>query len=238
MRLALLALILCAAPAAAQRIVPVHEEPRHRLVHDGEGFRVLDVRVAPGDTSWFHTHDAPITYVSIVPSTMDSQPLDGAWSGNDADDPPPFAAGEVAWNLSYAETGPATHRIANVGHGAFHLVAVVNSGPGESGPLAATGSAAAVVEAENPWFRISRVTLAAGDVFAWADAGRSGVGVLITGDGARVREDDGGETTIEAPGSFFVRSPGTAHEIRAAGSAPVELVLIDLKKPSEPRPDD
>lgn len=197
-------------------------------MHDGDGFRVLDVRVPPGDTSRFHTHDAPITCVSIVPSAMDSQPLGGAWSGNDAADPPPFAAGEVAWNLSYAETGPATHRIANVGYGAFHLVAIVNAGRGEAESLARFRAAPDAVEAENPWFRISRITLDPGDVFEWPDTGRNGVGVLIAG-GASVRERGGSDASFEAPGAFFVQRAGTSHEIRATGAAPVEIVLIDLK---------
>jgi len=42
---------------SAQTAVPVYEEPRHRLVLTHQLVRVMDVRIAPGDTTLFHIHD-------------------------------------------------------------------------------------------------------------------------------------------------------------------------------------
>src|SRR5215207_208129 len=36
--------------------VPVHQEPRHRQVHENPLVRVLDVRVGPGETTFQHVH--------------------------------------------------------------------------------------------------------------------------------------------------------------------------------------
>lgn len=60
---------------AAQTIVPVHEEPRHRVVLETAGFRVLDIQIPPGDTTLFHRHSTPIAYVSIGVSPVNIQPL-------------------------------------------------------------------------------------------------------------------------------------------------------------------
>jgi hypothetical protein len=75
---------LAAWHSPGQRVVPIHQEPRHHLLHDGAGFRVLDVQLASGDTTLFHTHDTPITYVSIDASAVNTQPLGGEWADTDS----------------------------------------------------------------------------------------------------------------------------------------------------------
>ena len=56
----------------AQKVIPLTMEPRHRLMMDGDPVKVLDVRIPPGDTSFFHVHDAPILLVGM------SNPLNNA----------------------------------------------------------------------------------------------------------------------------------------------------------------
>jgi hypothetical protein len=64
-----------------ERIVPVHQEPRHHLVFDSPGTRILDVQIPPGDTTLFHTHSDPILYVTMSTSRTRSQNLGADWSG-------------------------------------------------------------------------------------------------------------------------------------------------------------
>ena len=87
-RMVILGAAVAATPSLAQqqdeKVVPVHEEPRHRLVFDSPVARVLDIQIPPGDTTLFHTHSNPILYVNMSSSQTRSQTLGQEWSGGDA----------------------------------------------------------------------------------------------------------------------------------------------------------
>ena len=51
-----------ASPAAA---VPVYQERMHRLVYRSPLVRILDVRIAPGETTAYHIHSAPLVVVAV-----------------------------------------------------------------------------------------------------------------------------------------------------------------------------
>ena len=70
--------------AQSEKVVPVHEEPRHHLVFEAPVTRILDVQIPAGDTTLFHTHSDPILYVSMSQSQTRSQTLGAEWSGGDA----------------------------------------------------------------------------------------------------------------------------------------------------------
>lgn len=71
----LLATFLAAPGLLAQSPVPVHREPRHRLVWEEGPVRVLDVRIAPGDTTLFHIHDMPMLYVRVADTSYALRPV-------------------------------------------------------------------------------------------------------------------------------------------------------------------
>jgi len=147
-------------PAAAQqstapqvsnvRVVPVHQEPRHRLIHSSDQMRVLDVQIQPGDTTLFHTHASAITYVTIGTSSTDARSLGGEWNGTVPRDPPPGRIGAVRGVQSYAEQ-PLTHQVTNVGSTLFRLIAIatrsggVNPGSEPDHARRASGSAESLV---------------------------------------------------------------------------------------------
>jgi hypothetical protein len=143
---------------AAQDAVPVHREPRHRLVWEDGPVRVLDVQVPPGDTSLYHIHDAAILYVPIAVSPIDAQPRGGRWIGVGPLDTSRFRVGRVVTDTQYV-VRPLTHRVANVGPGLFRLIAVVNGGPGDPAP--ADSTLPGQLETGSSWFGQSRLTLAA-----------------------------------------------------------------------------
>ena len=53
-----------ATAAAAQ--VPVSREPRHRVVFENAQFRILDVRIPPGETTLDHTHEHDVVTVAMT----------------------------------------------------------------------------------------------------------------------------------------------------------------------------
>jgi hypothetical protein len=59
--------------AHAQDTVAVSKEPLHKNVFENEYLRVLDVRIAPGDTTLFHKHETPSVFISLHPVKTGSQ---------------------------------------------------------------------------------------------------------------------------------------------------------------------
>ena len=145
-----------------ERVVPVHEEPRHRLVFDSPGTRVLDVQIPPGDTTLFHTHSDPILYVTMSTSRTRSQNLGGDWSAAPGAPVPPAAPGapsapssppgRMMSTTSYAER-PLTHRVNNIGTTLFRLIGITNSSPGDDDATDASAGFDIEPEIANRWFR-------------------------------------------------------------------------------------
>ncbi len=225
----LLAILLAvvAAPAPGQRVVPVHEEPRHHLVRDGDDFRVLDIRVASGDTTLFHTHDAPIAYVAIDASAVNTQPLDGEWGDTDASADPAWRPGQVTWNLSYA-TEPLTHRVTTVGPSLFRLMGIINYGPGAADGSLSAPAMIGSIEAESRWFRVSRLTLEPGQRVLWDRSARPVVAVVVT-EGLVVASQRGRTAEAAVRGGFFVQDTEAQYELRNPGPAPVSLAFVEVR---------
>jgi hypothetical protein len=80
-RFIVMLLLVSTSRVFAQEPVPMHEEPRHRLVLTHQQLRVMDVRIRPGDTTLFHVHDVPALYVAVSASPVDIQLLEGQWGG-------------------------------------------------------------------------------------------------------------------------------------------------------------
>ena len=122
--------VVARLPQPDTSVVPVHQEPRHRLVFDSPVTKILDVQVLPGDTTLFHTHSDPILYVPLSPSTMRNQTLGGEWSSPPAAAASPGRPGRMFSVTTYAEK-PLTHRVNNIGTGLYRLIGTINASPGE-----------------------------------------------------------------------------------------------------------
>ena len=119
MRASLLPITVVLASVVLSAQVPVNNEPHHRTVYENADFRILDVRVAPGESTADHRHDHDIATVSMNAGTATRITA----SGQAQNRPPrPLA------NATVTEyTGKATsHTLDNVGNAAYQLFAVEN----------------------------------------------------------------------------------------------------------------
>jgi hypothetical protein len=57
----------------AQEVIAVSKEPMHKKVLENDYLRVLDVQIAPGDTTQFHKHETPSVFISLHPVKTGSQ---------------------------------------------------------------------------------------------------------------------------------------------------------------------
>ncbi len=239
-RVALAAVVLVAAALAPASlagqpdgpVVPVHQEPRHHLVFDTPGTRILDVQVPPGDTTLFHTHTDPILYVTMSASRTRSQTLGGEWTGGDASQPPPAAAGgpparpafgRLMSTTSYARQ-PLTHRVNNTGSTLFRLIGITNASAGDAGATAGVGFDTAP-ELTNPWFRGYRHALGAAAAEHRHD--NPVAVVLVSG---RATVPGGAPATLDVPGAFAWIDAGTRHRLQAVGGA-AEVVEVEVRRP-------
>jgi quercetin dioxygenase-like cupin family protein len=217
------AAVLPGVRLSAQAPVPVHQEPRHRLVWEDGPVRVLDVRIPPGDTTLFHIHDAAILYVPVAISPTDAQTLGGGWSGVGPRDVSRFSVGAVATDTQYAAR-PLTHRVTNVGSRPFRLIAITNAGPGD--PAAADSTLPGELETSSAWFRQSRVALASGASTAWY-ASPVPLVVVQVGPGPARAERESGSTVLEGAGAWAYVPAGARFRVRNGGVAN-RVVLVQV----------
>jgi len=225
----ILSLVLCAVvegASAQQPVIPVYEEPMHRLVLARLPVRVLDVQVPPGATSLYHLHNDPIFYVAIDISEIDAQVLGEEWKRTKVS---AWSPGSVAHDVSYVEQ-PLIHRIRNSGSDDFRLIAVTNNGPpvppaGPDGDAALPGELETGVE----WFRQSRVTLSSATGGVWIRSPFPVVVVQVSPGRAELLDGSGVSQALTGPGSFAITEPDHAWELRDSGAQPVTLVVIEVR---------
>jgi len=227
---ATLTVSIIGAPLAWQedKVVPVHQEPRHQLVFDSPGTRILDIQIPPGDTTLFHTHSDPILYVTMGTSTTRSQNFGEDWPAPrpqpqpnpGATAPTPARLGRMMSTTTYGAK-PYTHRVNNIGQTVFRLIGVTNTSAGDA---STTPSADfdATPELTNNWFRGYR--------WALTSAARNHrhanpvAVVLVTGRAVA------GTTALDQPGSFAWIEANTLHSLHAAEGA-AEVVEIEVRRP-------
>jgi hypothetical protein len=75
-------------------IMPVHQESHHRQVFQYGPMRIIDLQIPPGDTSWFHTHEWPIFYLTVADSQTRTQILGEEWGAGRGRGGPGRGAGD------------------------------------------------------------------------------------------------------------------------------------------------
>ena len=223
-RFILILLLVGTSRVFAQEPVPMHEEPRHRLVLTHQQLRVMDVRIVPGDTTLFHVHDVPALYVAISVAPVDIQFLKGQWGGTHPAADPGRKPGDVNVDTAYVRH-PITHRVTNVGRQLFNLVAITSStvSPQETGPTEMPGAP----EIQNRWFTQSRVRLSADSIHLWYSAAAPTIVVQTLPGAATVSLDSGEKHVLDAPGSWALVPAGARYRLTTASLA--NLVVVQVR---------
>ena len=107
----LTALLLCSVISNAQ--VQVRNEPKHVPVLQNKYFRLLDVRLAPGDTTQFHIHSTPSLFVILSHATTAWQEKGKEWVKDTS------LLGR-SWYRSFTPDS-LVHRVCNIDTIEFHV---------------------------------------------------------------------------------------------------------------------
>ena len=185
----------------AQTVVPVYEEPFHRLVADNSSFRILDILIPPGGTTLYHRHAEPTFYIVINRTVVRSQLLGDDWS-----DPIPATAlpGSVSHNDDSREN-PFEHRVNNMDDEGFRLMLISND---RRVPYAPGVDVMASMPGEHGinsrYFTQSRIELQPGEQLDWDGVRHPLIFVLVTDTHIVVRgnSEDRFARGMHAPGDF------------------------------------
>jgi quercetin dioxygenase-like cupin family protein len=231
--------------------VPVHDEPHHRQLFQHGPMRILELQLPGGDTSWFHSHEWPVLYVTLSQGQMRTQNLGEEWGGGRAGGARGAAAGQGGRGAAagQAPTGrgagagpasprptsttsyagrPVTHRIQNTGTGLVRAMVVVNETQGdETTPEDAAGFTA-TPELTNRWFRAYRIALGPGEKTG-SHRHRAPVAIIQATAGAGL---GAGAMTFEfnEPGQWAYFDAEDSHEVRNTGEGRVEFIEVEVRR--------
>ena len=99
--------------------VQVRNEPRHHNVFENKFARILDVYLAPGDTTLYHVHNTPSVFIIFANTNVGSQ-LIGRQPQKGAN-----LVGEVSYD---SLNTPRTHRVWNEDTNWFHVMDIELTG--------------------------------------------------------------------------------------------------------------
>ena len=95
--------------------VPVEQEPHHQWIFENQYVRVLDVVLAPGESTLFHTHSHDSIAVRLTDAAVQEQPFNKEWRPASR-----LLPGDSRYMKGTPE--PYTHRVKNVGSTPFHVI--------------------------------------------------------------------------------------------------------------------
>ncbi|RMH64043.1 MAG: hypothetical protein D6677_05765 [Calditrichaeota bacterium] len=198
--------------------ISVESEPHHQPVYESPAFRVLNVTLAPGDTSLDHIHRHNIAYVTVRGTRVGlkeaGKPLrivrlpDG-WIGDDTE-----------YHLH-----PKVHRIANVGTDSLQLVAVeALTPPAGTGDMPARDSTFVLSDSV---FRIQRLTLLPGKTYHPASR-REGV-VVVPGRQNSLSSSSGISMVRLNYATLFIASMTSKLLLKNNSKKNVNIIVVMLK---------
>jgi len=223
-------LFVLTATVAAQ--VPVNNEPHHRTVFENADFRILDVRVAPGESTADHRHDHDIATVSMNTGT----PTRIVASGQTQNRPPrPLADATVT-----EYTGkPSSHKLDNVGAAPYQLFAVENLRDLKAWSAAPPVTAPATMLAtDGRALRIYDIRLATPTSQTTHTHAVPTVGVLISGivmsegpdaQAKALAPAPVGLKRLDSPGQWVLVPRGETHTVVRLGNVDARLLEIEVR---------
>lgn len=189
--LAVAMLVFANASATDDPVVPMVEEPRHRVLWGNSSMHILDLRIPPGDTTLFHTHNSPIFYITIQNSSIRTQQFGKEWQVRRRRN---LDAGAVRLNEAYLAE-PVTHRVNNIGAETIRSILILNErGAIKNRQINVRQSLPGIPEIDGTWFSQSRIILEGGQRLNW-DGVDAGVAFVLVSDS---------HVTLDVPGTSEV----------------------------------
>ena len=105
--------LLALLPLSLFGQVQVCKEPLHKKVIENQYFRLLDVKLKPGDTTQFHIHSLPSVFVRFTSNQISTQLQGQSWMAEESEQ------GQVSFKPYGLDS--IIHRVTNVSNQLFHV---------------------------------------------------------------------------------------------------------------------
>lgn len=216
----ILFVLMLLLPQAGPKVVPVDQEPRHKIVFENQFVRVIDAALPPGDTTLFHTHSRDNVPVAITSGRMRVQNLGAEASES------PVEAGQVWFaKASY------THQIRNLSETALRFIdaEIVSSAGNALDAPKLEETSHIKLEMENDQVRIYRVELAAGESTGMHSHSLPRLSVAIKAAKIQTASAQGRIEALQLePANFSWHSPGP-HSVENIGRGSYQAIEIEWK---------
>ena len=232
MRVPALSITVALASVVLSAQVPVNNEPHHRTVYENADFRILDVRVSPGESTADHRHDHDIATVSMNAGTATR-----ITAGGQAQNRPPRPLAD-ATVTEY--TGKASsHKLDNIGAAPYQLFAVENLRDQKAWSTApAVVALATALATDGRALRIYDVKLATPTSQTTHTHAVPTVAVLINGivmsegpdaQAKALAPAPVGLKRLDAPGQWLLVPRGETHTVVRLGNVDARLLEIEVR---------
>ncbi|MCF8452347.1 MAG: hypothetical protein K9G42_04045 [Pedobacter sp.] len=220
-RNSLFILVLTGSLNILQAQILVHEEPRHQPVFQSKEIRILNVRVAPGDTSLYHMHTTPSFFIRLTNTITGSQVQGEAKKAGKSQ------SGEIRFE-NLAPPNNRVHRVWNADKDTFHVMDVellMKKAAFDQKPLNLPNLK---LEIDTNWVRAYRLNLLKGIDFKTKNKQQSLVLVSLNPSTLEITQN--GKTGLQAlkPGSFFVIKRRQSFSVKNTSEISTQFVLLEL----------
>ena len=214
-------LILTSSLHVLQAQILVHEEPRHRPVFQNKEIRILNVRVAPGDTSLYHMHTTPSFFIRLTNTITGSQVQGEAKKAGKSQ------SGEIRFE-NLAPPNNRVHRVWNADKDTFHVMDVellMKKADFDEKPMALPNLK---LEIDTTWVRAYRLNLLKGIEFKSKNKKQSLVLVSLNTTKVEINQNGNSELQTLKPGSFFVIKRKESFSLNNKTESTSQFVLLEL----------
>jgi len=210
---------------AVPTVVPVEQEPRHRIVFENKNVRIYDALIPPGDLTLFHTHSFDNVTVCVS----------GGNATNEFLGKPPIQIAPITGAVSFskATNAPYTHRLGNVGTTPLRFVVPEVLAP----PSASRGVPAALDTVpghkwvlENDLVKVYRVFIDPKQSTGVRSRTLPWLRISLSQSTISVQELGKNPETLETkPGDYRWHEGATTQSLENIGSTSYEGIEIELK---------
>jgi quercetin dioxygenase-like cupin family protein len=214
--------LMLVAPAA-DKPVPVEEEPLHKVEFKNDAVTVIRLTLPPGQTTQYHIHTHDRVAVQLSETATTQQDWGKPEGARTAVKPGDFAAMTLAGDRY-------THRVHNVGKAPYEVLDIEFA----QRPTTPSPDLAGPVAAENPSARIYNWVLAPGATLPMHKHVRPYIIISVSALNLQMSSPDGqtAARAVEAGSFRFIDIPpggSLTHNLANIGAAPGQIVEVEMK---------
>ena len=200
--------------------VHVRDEPRHHNVFENEYLRILDVLLAPNDTTQYHLHNTPSVFIILANCRVTSQLLGGQ----------PQPGANVAGIISYdAMKTERIHRVWNIDTSWFHVLDVELTGKNQKGKTTVLQDPFLKLLFDAPQANGYRITLQPGNSIDLSSPSHGYLLISLSKSSLDIKTQQATQHRIVRDGHYEWIEAGRAFTLTMTGQDPGNFVLLQLK---------